>query len=176
MMMPRGQQLLLPANPWFIWGSLLTALALNMLQNMGLWGRAAWLPDLVAVTLVFWAIHQPLRVGVGSAFLLGLVMDVQQSALLGQHALTYSALCFLAIGIHRRILWFSVPSQALQLLPPFVAAHALTVVMRLLGGDFFPGWQVILAPVLEALLWPVVSVLLLLPQRQAPDRDENRPL
>ncbi len=176
MMMPRGQQLLLPANPWFIWGSLLTALALNMLQNMGLWGRAAWLPDLVAVTLVFWAIHQPLRVGVGSAFLLGLVMDVQQSALLGQHALTYSALCFLAIGIHRRILWFSVPSQALQLLPLFVATHALTVVMRLLGGDFFPGWQVILAPVLEALLWPVVSVLLLLPQRQAPDRDENRPL
>lgn len=176
MMMPRGQQLLLPANPWFIWGSLLAALAFNMLQNMGLWGRAAWLPDLVAVALVFWAIHQPLRVGVGTAFLLGLAMDVHQSALLGQHALTYSALSFLAIGIHRRILWFSVPSQAMQVLPLFMAAHALMLVIRLLTGDIFPGWSALLAPVLEAMLWPLVSVLLLLPQRQAPDPDDNRPL
>jgi rod shape-determining protein MreD len=176
MMMPRGQQLLLPANLWFIRGSLLAALALSMLQNMGLWGRAAWLPDLVAVTLVFWAIHQPLRVGVGTAFLLGLAMDVHQSALLGQHALTYSALGFLAIGIHRRILWFSVPSQAMQVLPLFAAAHVLMLAIRLLTGDFFPGWSTLLAPVIEALLWPLVSVLLLLPQRQAPDPDDNRPL
>lgn len=176
MMMPRGQQLLLPANPWFIWGSLLAALAFSMLQNMGLWARAAWLPDLVAVAVVFWAIHQPQRVGVGTAFLLGLAMDVHQSALLGQHALTYSALCFLAIGIHRRILWFSVPSQAIQVLPLFMAAHALMLAIRLLTGDIFPGWSSLLAPVLEAMLWPLVSVLLLLPQRQAPDPDDNRPL
>lgn len=176
MMMPRGQQLLLPANPWFIWGSLLAALAFSMLQNMGLGARAAWLPDLVAVAVVFWAIHQPQRVGVGTAFLLGLAMDVHQSALLGQHALTYSALSFLAIGIHRRILWFSVPSQAIQVLPLFIAAHALMLAIRLLTGDIFPGWSSLLAPVLEALLWPLVSVLLLLPQRQAPDPDDNRPL
>ena len=176
MIMPRGQQLLLPANPWFIWGSLISALALNMLQNMGLWGRAAWAPDLLAVVLVFWAIHQPQRVGVGTAFLLGLAMDVHQSSLLGQHALAYSALSFLAIGIHRRILWFSVPSQTAQVLPLFVVAHLLVVALRLLGGDVFPGWTVVLAPAIEALLWPVVTLLLLLPQRQAPNRDANRPL
>ena len=39
MIMPRGQPLLLPVKPVFIWSSLLLALALNMLQNMGLWGR-----------------------------------------------------------------------------------------------------------------------------------------
>ena len=33
-----------------------------------------------------------------------------------------------------------------------------------------------LAPVIESLLWPVVSVLLLVPQRRAPDPDANRPL
>jgi len=36
--------------------------------------------------------------------------------------------------------------------------------------------MLLLAPVLEASLWPVVSVLLLVPQRRAPDRDESRPL
>ena len=37
-------------------------------------------------------------------------------------------------------------------------------------------WQVLLAPVFEALLWPIATWLLLAPQRRAPDRDENRPL
>jgi rod shape-determining protein MreD len=40
----------------------------------------------------------------------------------------------------------------------------------------FPGWELALAPVFEALLWPVVSVALLAPQRRAPDPDKNRPL
>lgn len=176
MIMPRGQQLLLPVRPAFIWASLIAALSLAMVQNMVLWGRAAWLPDLVAVVLVFWAVHQPLRVGVGSAFFLGLVVDVHQGGLLGQHALTYTALGFLAIGIHRRLLWFKLTSQMAQVLPLFVAAHVLGLVLRLIAGDAWPGWPMVLAPVLETLLWPVVSVLLLLPQRQAPDPDETRPL
>ncbi|HEX5698828.1 MAG TPA: rod shape-determining protein MreD, partial [Rhodoferax sp.] len=93
-----------------------------------------------------------------------------------QHALAYTVLSFLAIAIHRRLLWFSVPSQAAQVLPLFVLAHALSLLLRLLAGDDFPGWAMVLAPLLEALLWPVVSVLLLLPQRRAPDPDANRPL
>jgi rod shape-determining protein MreD len=160
----------------FIWSSLLVALAVNMGLNMGPFGRAAWLPDVLALVLVFWTIHQPLRVGVGSAFVLGLAMDVHQSALLGQHALSYAALSFLAIAIHRRLLWFSVPSQAAQVLPLFVAAHALALVARLMSGGDAPGWSMLLAPFLEALLWPVVSVILLLPQKRAPNPDANRPL
>ena len=84
MIMPRGQQLLLPVRPLFIWSSLISALAVNMLLNMGLVGRAAWVPDFLALTLLFWTVHQPLKVGIGAAFFLGLAMDVHQGALLGQ--------------------------------------------------------------------------------------------
>ena len=176
MIMRPGQQLLLPANPVFIWGTLLMALLLNMAANMGGPGSAAWMPDLLALVLVFWSVHQPLRVGVGAAFVFGLLMDVHQSALLGQHALAYTALSYFAITIHRRLLWFPVPSQALQVLPLFVAAHAIELAIRLIGGGLFPGWSIVLAPVLEAALWPVASILLLLPQRRAPNPDKNRPL
>ncbi len=176
MIMRQGQQLLLPANPLFIASSLLLALALNMLQNMGLWGRAAWVPDVLALVLVFWSVHQPQRVGIGIAFFFGICMDVQQSALLGQHALAYTVLSFLAIAIHRRLLWFSVPSQALQVLPLFVAAHAIELIVRMLGGGTFPGILMFAAPLIETALWPVVSILLLLPQRRTPNPDANRPL
>lgn len=172
MIMRPGQPLLLPANPLFIWGSLLIALLINLLPL----GRVAWMPDMLALALVFWSVHQPLRVGIGAAFVFGLAMDVHQAALLGQHALAYTALSFFAITIHRRLLWFSVPSQAVQVLPLFVAAHAIELAVRMLAGGIFPGFSVFLAPLLEGLLWPVVSVALLAPQRRAPDPDANRPL
>ena len=176
MIMRPGQQLLLPANPVFVWGTLLAALLLNMLQNMGLFGRAPWMPDFLALTLVFWSVHQPLKVGIGSAFVFGLCMDVHQTALLGQHALAYTVLSYFAITIHRRLLWFTVPSQAMQVLPLFFAAHAIEVAVRMLAGAGFAGFWLILAPILESLLWPVISVVLLAPQRRAPDPDANRPL
>ena len=176
MIMRPGQQLLLPANPLFIWSSLVVALAANMALNRGVAGRAPWVPDLLMLVLVFWSVHQPLRVGVGVAFVFGLLMDVHQASLLGQHALAYTALGFFAITIHRRLLWFTVPSQALQLLPFFLGAHAVELAVRLLGGGVFPGaWQ-LAAPLLESALWPVVSIVLLAPQRRSPDPDENRPL
>jgi rod shape-determining protein MreD len=172
MIMRPGQQLLLPANPIFIWTSLLLALVVNLLPL----GRTPWMPDILALVLVFWSVHQPQRVGIGAAFVFGLAMDVHQSALLGQHALAYTALSYFAITIHRRLLWFTVPSQAVQVLPLFAASHAIQLAIRLLAGGAFPGWTVFLAPVIECVLWPVVSVLLLAPQRRAPDPDENRPL
>lgn len=172
MIMRSGQPLLLPASPLFIWLSLVAALLLNMLPL----GRQPWMPDLLALVLVFWTVHQPLRVGIGAAFAFGLVVDVQQAGLLGQHALVYTALSYLAIMIHRRLLWFAVSSQALQIAPLLVAAHVLELVVRLLAGDSFPGLSFWLAPLLQALLWPVVSVLLLLPQHRAHDPDENRPI
>ncbi len=172
MIMRPGQPLLLPANPVFIWFTLLLAMVLNMLPV----GRLAWMPDFLALVLVFWSVHQPLRVGVVAAFLFGLAVDVHQTSLLGQHALAYTTLSYFAITIHRRLLWFTVPSQAVQVLPLFAAAHGIEVAIRLLAGGAFPGWSLLLAPVIEAALWPVVSILLLLPQRQPPDPDKNRPL
>ncbi len=172
MIMPTGQQLLLPANPVFIWTSLIVALLLDMLPL----GRVPWMPDFLALVLVFWNVHQPQRVGIGLAFMFGLGMDVHQAALLGQHALSYTALSFAATMIHRRLLWFTVPSQALQILPLFAVAHGVEIIIRMISGGIFPGWTLLLAPVAESLLWPVVSVMLLAPQRRAPNPDENRPL
>jgi rod shape-determining protein MreD len=172
MIMRPGQPLLLPANPFFIWFTLVLAMMVGMLPI----GRIAWMPDVLAIVIVFWSVHQPLRVGVIAAFMFGLAIDVHQASLLGQHALAYTTLSYFAITIHRRLLWFKVPSQAVQVLPLFAAAHGIELAIRLLAGGAYPGPTVLLAPVLEAALWPVVSVLLLAPQRRAPDPDENRPL
>jgi rod shape-determining protein MreD len=173
MIMPRGSdQLLLPVNPFFIGSTLLAALAVNLVPL----GRAPAFPDFLALVLVFWNVHQPRRVGVGWAFLFGLTMDVHEGALLGQHALAYTLLSFGAITIHRRLLWFGIAEQAVQVLPLFFGAHLVSLAVRMAAGGMFPGWALLLAPVAEALLWPLAVLLLLAPQRRAPDPDKNRPL
>jgi len=173
MIMPRSaDQLLMPVNPLFVWFTLLVAFALNIVPL----GRVPAMPDFLALVLVFWNVHQSRRVGVGAAFVFGLLMDVHSGSVLGQHALAYTLLSFFAITVHRRLLWFAVPSQALQILPLFFAAHAVSLLVRVVAGGMFPGWELMLAPLFEALLWPVVTLLLLAPQRRAPDPDQNRPL
>jgi len=171
-MRPGQQQLLLPVSPVFIWVSLIVALVLDMLPL----GRAAWTPDLLALVIVFWSVHQPSRIGIGVAFVFGLCMDVHQSALLGQHALSYTTLGFCAITLHRRLLWYPVLLQALQLIPLFALSHLIELAIRMIGGGVFPGWSLLTSPLLEALLWPLASLLLLAPQRRTPDPDANRPL
>lgn len=172
MIMRSGEALLLPANPLFIGFTLLLALAANLLPL----GRHPALPDLLALVLAFWAVHQPRRVGIFAAFGFGLAMDVHQGALLGQHALAYTLLCFGAIAMHRRLLWFGLASQTLQVLPLFLVAQLVTLLVRLAAGGMFPGWSMWLAPLFQALLWPVATLLLLAPQRRPPDPDQNRPL
>ena len=173
-MMPRGtaQQLLLPVNPLFIALSLGAALAFNLMPL----GRHPALPDLLALALLFWSVHQPLRVGIGIAFCCGLLMDVHDGAMLGQHALAYTWLGYLAITVHRRLLWFPVTAQTVQVLPLLAAAHAVSFAVRMIAGGMLPGWELMLAPVFESLLWPLACWVLLAPQRRPPDPDENRPL
>lgn len=171
-MMPKGQQLLLPVSPVFIVVSVLLGLALNILPL----GRVVWTPDWLMVLLAFWGIHQPQRIGMSVAFILGLCMDVSQSALMGQHALVYCLLMFAAQMSSRRMLWFNVWQQALQMLPLFFGAHAIELFLRLISGGTLPGLEGLIAPVLEAALWPIATLILLAPQRRPPDPDENRPL
>lgn len=173
MIMPRSNdQLLMPVNPLFVWATLLVACLINILPL----GRAPATPDFLALVLVFWNVHESRRVGIGIAFVFGLLMDVHSGAILGQHALAYTLLSFFAVTIHRRLLWFPVPSQAMQILPLFLGAQAVSMLVRVAAGGMFPGWSLILAPIFQALLWPLATWLLLAPQRRAPDRDENRPL
>ncbi len=173
MIMPAGRPLLLPANPRFMAFTVLCGLLLNMLLGLTGWH---WLPDVLAIVVVFWNVYQPRRVGVVLAFVLGLALDVHESALLGQNALSYVVLSSIALAVQRRLLWFPLREQALQIVPLFVVAALVEWVTRLIVQDAWPHWSQLLAPFLQAALWPLVGALLLAPQRRAFDPDNIRPL
>lgn len=164
------QDILLPARLSTIVVSLAVALLLNFLP----WKNVALVPDFVALVLAFWCVRQPRLVGLGAAWSLGLATDVGNGVLLGQHALAYSMLAFLAITLSRRILWFGPWGQALHVAGLLLAAQAVGLLVRLAAGAEFPGWTLAAGPLIGAALWPPVSVLLLLPQRRPPEPSETK--
>lgn len=170
--MNRPHYILLPANPVFIATSLVCAFLLNLLP----WGQWFGVPDFLALVLVFWSIHQPRKVGIGVAFFMGLLMDVHDATLLGQHALAYTLLSYFAIMIHRRVLWFPIGTQALHILPLLLFSQLVQLVVRMLVSGKFPGWLYFLDSLVAAVFWPLVSWMLLAPQRRATDRDDTRPI
>jgi rod shape-determining protein MreD len=170
--MNRPQYILLPASGLFIASSLVVAFALNLLP----WGRLLGVPDFVALILVFWSIHQPRKVGIGVAFFMGLMMDVHDASLLGENALAYTLLSYFAIMIHRRVLWFPIGTQALHVLPLLLLAQLVQLLIRLMAGGSFPGWIYFVESLISVALWPLVTWILLAPQRRAINRDDNRPL
>ncbi len=172
--MSRPNYILLPANPLFIALSLVLAFVLNVLP----WGVTFGVPDFVALVLVFWSIHQPRKVGIGIAFVMGLLMDVHHAVYLGEHALAYTLLSYFAISIHRRVLWFPPSVQSFQVFPLFLAIQVIKLVVRLLisSDSHFPGWLYFAECIVTTVLWPLATWILLAPQRRAVDKDETRPI
>jgi rod shape-determining protein MreD len=165
-MIPASSQILLPVRLSTIIASFVGALLLDFMP----WPDLRVVPDFVALVLVFWCVRQPRLVGLGVAWVLGLLTDAGNGVLLGEHALAYSVAAFVAIWLSRRILWFGSGLQSLHIAVILVTAELAELVVRLAAGDPFPGWALFVGPLIGAALWPFASWLLLLPQRR-PERE-----
>lgn len=163
-LLPMGHEVILrPAHPLFVLITLLVALTANLAPLSG--AALALRPDFLALVLLYWCIHEPRIIGVGLAWLVGLLMDVGDATVFGQHALGYAVLAYAGDHFRRRILRFPLWQQAIQVLGLLVLYAGLVAVVRLVGGASMPRWTYLVSPFVGALLWPVLSVVLPLPQR-----------
>ncbi len=172
-MQPRDvapHEILLPVRPAFIAFTLIAALVLNFLPWTGPW--LAIKPDFVALVVLYWCIQQPRKLGFTVAWLMGLMMDIGNGSLLGQHALAYSVLAFAGIVLHRRVLMFTIQNQILHVIPILLLNDLIVLVIRLFAGADFPGFSYFSGSLIAGALWPVMCFLLKLPQRPTPDPDD----
>src|SRR5499427_6725999 len=154
----RPEEILLPVKPWFVLITLLAGLALNMLPLSG--AALAVRPDFLALVLLYWCIREPRMISVGIAWCLGLVMDVADATVFGQHALAYAVLAYGAEYFRRRVLRFPLWQQAAQVAMLLLFCAGLVLLVRVIGGASIPRWTYVVGPLVGALLWPLVTVLL----------------
>jgi len=136
------------------WRRLLGTLTLAVLLEQLPW--SGWMlairPDFVLVGVLFWVLHQPARIGFGTAFFLGLLVDFQDGAVFGQHAMAYMIGVYLVLFLRLRLLQFDPARQAAQLFPILLAAQLVVLLV---------GWIAVNPPSGLAMLLPVFSSTLL---------------
>ena len=161
---PQKSVLHKPTSGRFIALSLILALIVNLLP----WNGVAVLlwPDLVAMVLLYWSIHQPRRVGLMTGWFFGLLMDIADGVLFGQHALAYVVMAYGAYFLHRRIQTFNLWQQSLYIFGLLLLMRVVMLLVRLAFDAVFPGWLYFVSAVVGAVLWPMVSLLLQMPQRK----------
>jgi rod shape-determining protein MreD len=157
-------------KPWFILLTFILALMANLAPATG--AAIALKPDFLALVILYWCIQEPRYVGVGVAWTLGIVMDVGDATLFGQHALAYAVLAYAAEYFRRRVLRFPLWQQAPQVAVLLLACALLVLLVRIMGGASLPRWTYVVPPIVGALLWPLLSVLLQRPQRPTHSPDE----
>ncbi|WP_322995653.1 rod shape-determining protein MreD [Castellaniella sp.] len=151
-----------PSSAWLVWGSLFLVWLVSLLP----WRLLNPVPDMLLLVLVFWCLHEPNRVGLVTAVVLGLLMDAHDASLLGLHALNYLLCAYGVLRLHGRLRHFNVWVQTFHIIPLLVGAALIT---RLLGAwlnSEWVGWDWLWSALITGALLPLVDVLLLLPQRR----------
>lgn len=168
----RNPEFLLPARNVYIVLSVVVALLLNEFPHQG-W-QAAY-PDFVTLVLLYWCAHKPFRVGIGIAWALGIISDISDATLFGQHAAAYAVLAFGGIVLSRRIQMFDLQRQMLQVYPVLLLSYATySIINWQLQG--YVSWQYFLGSLTTCVLWAPASLLMraLRRARSEPDSYESR--
>jgi rod shape-determining protein MreD len=165
----KDNEFLLPASNTFVFLSLFVALMLNWLPWQGLW--LALRPDFAALVLLYWCTHKPHRIGIGVAWVVGILADVADSSLFGQHALSYIVLAFGGYLLHRRIQMFETREQPMQVFPLFLISYGVYAGVHWMMRSAL-SWEFFLGSLSSALLWMPMSIMLQSMRRVRRNPDE----
>jgi len=129
--------------------------ALPMPEWASLW-RPAW----VALVLIYWCMALPSRSGVLVGWSVGLLLDVMTGTLLGQHALALAVTAFIAHKLHQRVRVLPIFQQGVTVFGLVFVFQALVLWINGIKGMPVTLSAYLTAPLVSALLWPWVFVLL----------------
>jgi len=139
-------------------GSLVLAFALTILP------LPTWLaiirPEWVALTLIYWCMALPSRVGVGVAWTTGLFLDVLRGGLLGQQALSLCVIAFITLKLYQRIRVAPLWQQAFSILVLIVLHQLLNLWIRGITGQPPHSWDYWLPSISSMLIWPLCFITL----------------
>ena len=139
---------------WVILLSFVAAyvLAVLPLPQWLLWGRPEWL----ALTLIYWTIALPHRVGIMTGLLLGVGLDVLEGAVLGQNAFALVVVALLSLTLYQRLRVYGLWQQAGVVFVLIGINQLICQWVQNLQGVGARSLLFLLPAVSSALLWPVV--------------------
>lgn len=151
------------SSAWLVWLSLILVAMASLLP----WRQWQPVPDVLCILLVFWSFHEPSKVGLFTAFIFGLLIDVHDVNLLGQNALYY-LLCVYGVSLMRRRLFhFNAIIQMLHILPVIIISALLVNLLVAWQHDQWLGFDWLWSAIITCVLWPFIDIIMFLHQRRS---------
>ena len=117
-------------------------------------------PYWVALVVIYWTLETHEMIGMGLAFLIGIVLDTLSGSLMGMHALSLVIMVFLVQRFRSRLRFFPPWQQALSVLGLLVNDRIILIWITVLLGEPMPTWKYWLAPLAGMVIWPWLFLLL----------------
>lgn len=119
------------------------------------------LPACTATMTLYWCLHCPKYVGIGIAFILGLIVDVGASSPFGLHALGMMAAVYVIEQNRHQMIGYSYGFQSLLIFVSLLLMTVILIIVHFFSSHQFAGWNLFVSPIISALLWPVISKFML---------------
>jgi len=126
------------------------------LPDLLVWARPEW----VVLILIYWVMALPHRIGLGSAFLLGVLLDVVRGSVLGLSALSMTLIAFFVLILYKRLRMFPLWQQSLMVLVLVGINQLLFHWMQSITGTTGDSLLFLLPSLVSALVWPWLYLLL----------------
>jgi len=117
-------------------------------------------PHWVVLVLIYWAMALPQRVNVGTAWVMGLLLDVANDAVLGQHALALALIVFLTAHLHQRLRVFPQSQQAIVIFVFCVIYNLIVLWIKGITGTAPSVWLIVIPSFTTAIVWPLAFIIL----------------
>lgn len=117
-------------------------------------------PQWLTLFLIYWCLTSPERVGIASAWVTGLLLDVMTGSLFGAHALSLSLVAFITLNIYQRTRVFPLWQQSLVVFSLLLLEHIIHFWVIGITTEITPGKEYWLKPVVGLFIWPWLFILL----------------
>ncbi len=120
------------------------------------WLRPAWL----AMVVFYWVMELPHRLGLISAWVIGLLLDVLYADPLGLNGFLLAAITYVVWRFYERLRMYSIVQQCVVVFLLVLVTESLRIVVQDVAWSRGWSWGVILPALMSMLTWPFVYLVL----------------
>lgn len=146
-----------PSKLKFVYLSLIVAFICLLLPWSGFTLKLR--PDFMLLVIIFWLIRAPNLCNVGTAWFVGLFVDLATGGIFGQYALAYTVTAFLAVSYQRRLVLFNGTQQLFYVFLLLLTSQTILLILKTFAGAQFIGWTYFLPSISGVLFWLMAVIL-----------------
>jgi rod shape-determining protein MreD len=115
-------------------------------------------PDFTLLVLIYWIIRAPHLCNIGTAWVIGLLVDLATGGIFGQNAWAYTVSAFFTMLYQRRLVLFNNLQLFFYVFLMLITAQVTLLILHTFSGIPFAGWIYFMPSLTGVILWQLAFI------------------